>query len=79
MILGTGCNLTSTWTRGKLSTRSVDNSAENLTAARIPLAIQVASLSCLFFRLYCKHLIAIDIFLPPAQIPENIKGFVTAL
>jgi hypothetical protein len=79
VILGSACNLTSTGTRGKLSTSSVDNSAENLTPARIPPAIQAASSSCLFFGHPHKQLTSMDIFLPPAQIPENIKGFVTPL
>jgi hypothetical protein len=50
LILSTGCNVSNAKARGKLSTVSVDNSAEKISGSRNFLGFLALSLMCLFFR-----------------------------
>ena len=56
MILSVDCNVSHVKARGKLSTVSVDNSAEKISGSRNFLGFLALSLMCLFFRHISKAL-----------------------
>jgi hypothetical protein len=70
-ILRSRCTEPWAGAREKLSTVSVDNSAEKISGGRFFRCFQAASLDCLFFGRFPKSLKSLRRFLLIGQIPEK--------
>jgi hypothetical protein len=70
-ILRSRCTEPWAGARGKLSTVSVDNSAEKISGEPFFRCFQAGSLECPIFRQFCKALISFQRFFKSGQIPEK--------